>query len=324
MPPHRRNREHVEQFGSEYNLAKTYTDYRQMLDDASLDLVSLCVPNFLHKEITLEVAERGVHIISEKPLATTLADAEAMVGGCAKNDVKLMYAEDWLFAPALRRAKELLEEGAIGRLLYLKAKESHSGSHSIYAQKIEYCGGGALIHLGIHPIGFARWFVGDEVTEVTGHVSGGRSENLLHEHFEGEDWAGATLTFENGVRAQIDANYITYGGMDDQVEIYGSEGTLQIDLTQSSPIHAFSLTGFDYAIEKSETTIGWTRPAIDEEWMLGYPQEIAHFVDCVQHDREPMWGARGEDGLEALRIVVAAYESAKAGRKITLNVKRDA
>ncbi|MCZ6679029.1 MAG: Gfo/Idh/MocA family oxidoreductase [Candidatus Poribacteria bacterium] len=310
------NREHVEQFGDEYNLSKTYTDYRHMLDDASLDLVSVCVPNFLHKESTLAAAERGVHVVCEKPLATTVADAEAMVSTCADNGVKLMYAEDWLFAPALQRAKHLCEEGAIGKLLYLKAKESHSGSHSIYAQKIEYCGGGALIHLGIHPIGFARWFVGEEVTEVTGHVSGGSSGNLLHEHFEGEDWGSVMLTFANGVRAQIDANYITYGGIDDQVEIYGSTGNLRIDLTQSSPIRAFSLHGFDYATEKSETTVGWTRPTIDEEWTLGYPQELAHFVDCVRDNREPMWGARGEDGLEALRIVMNAYESAKTGKKI--------
>ena len=316
------NCEHVEQFGVEYKLAKVYTDYRQMFDEESLDLVSVCVPNFLHKTVTLEAAERDVHIICEKPLATAVADAEAMVGGCAKNGVKLMYAEDWLFAPALQRAKQLYEEGAIGKLLCVKAKESHSGSHSIYAQKVEYCGGGALIHLGIHPTGFVRWFVGGEVTEVMGQVSGGGAENLLHEQFEGEDWATATLTFENGVRAQIDANYITYGGMDNQVEIYGSEGNLRVDLTQSSPVRAFSLHGFDYATEKSETTIGWTRPAVDEEWLLGYPQEMAHFVDCVQRDREPMWGARGEDGLEALQIVMAVYESAKSGARIELKRER--
>ena len=104
---------------------------------------------------------------------------------------------------------------------------------------------------------------------------------------------------------------------------HDSEGNPRIDLTQSSPIRAFSLHGFDYATEKLETTIGWTRPAIDEEWMLGYPQEMAHFVDCVRRDREPMWRARGVDGLEALRIVMGAYESANSGKKIALNATRD-
>ena len=312
------NREHAEAFGKLYNITQVYTDYRSMLDERSLDLVSVCVPNYLHKEVTIEAAQRGVPVVCEKPLATSLADADAMIAACTENNVKLMYAEDWLFAPALQRAKQLCDEGAIGKALYIKAKESHSGSHSLYAQKREFCGGGALIHLGIHPIGFVRWLVGKEVAEVTGHISGGGQANLLHPHFEGEDWATATLLFENGVRAQIDANYITFGGIDDQVEVYGSEGNLRVNLTQSSPIQAFSLHGLSYATEKSETTAGWTRPAVDEEWALGYPQELAHFVDCVRYNREPMWGARGVDGLEALRIVTATYASAASGRCLAL------
>jgi len=247
-----------------------------------------------------------------------LEDAKTMLQVVKKKKVKLMYAEDWIFAPALARAKSIFEEGAIGEILYLKAKETHPGSHSLYAQKLKYCGGGAIIHLAIHPIGFVRWFKGKEVMEVVGKISGGSKKNLKHEHFEGEDWGAAILTFEDGTQAFIEGNYVTCGGLDDTVEIYGTKGVMKIDLSQSSPISVYSLDGYSYAIEKAEMTKGWTRPAIDEEASLGYIDEINYFVDCVLEDKEPMWGVRAEDGLEALKITMAIYESARQGKVIRL------
>ena len=89
--------------------------------------------------------------------AITLEDADKMIEICRDNKVKLIYAEDWVFAPALIRAKNIYKEGAIGDIGYIKTKESYGGSHSLYAQKLKYCGGGAMIHLGIHPAGFVSW-----------------------------------------------------------------------------------------------------------------------------------------------------------------------
>jgi len=244
-----------------------------------------------------------------------------MLEACKTAGVKLMYAEDWLFAPALVRACQIVREGAIGKVLYVKAKETHPGSHSIYAQKAGYCGGGAMIHLGIHPIGWVRYFLQQEVTEVFGSATGGGERNLKHPHFEGEDWSIALLTFADGARALIEANYTTAGGLDDTIEIYGTEGTIKIDLSKGSPITMFSLPGYGYSIEKAEITTGWSMPAVDEERNLGYADELAYFVDCVRNDTEPMFGVRGEDGLVALEITMAVYESARTGRVIKLNSK---
>jgi len=305
-------------FCGEHNIPSFYKDYHEMIAKEEIDLVDVCVPNFLHKEVVVAAAESGRHVISEKPIATRLEDADAMLETCAKNKVKLMYAEDWVFAPALRRAKVICDEGGIGDILYIKAKETHSGSHSIYAQKVNFCGGGSMIHLGIHPIGFVRWFKGKEVVEVIGKTSGGSEQNLKHRSMEGEDWAAGILTFEDGTFGLVEGNYITVGGLDDIVEIYGTKGVIKINLSQGSPISVYSSDGYSYAIEKTETTKGWTRPAVDEEWSLGYPDEIAHFVDCVRLDRDPMRGIRGEDGRAALAVVTAIYESAKEGRAIEL------
>ena len=310
--------DNLEPFCKAHNIKKSYADYRKMLASEDIDLLSVCVPNFLHKEVVLAAADAVKNVICEKPLATTVADAELMVAACRKKGVKLMYAEDWLFAPALVRAKEIVDERAVGDLLYLKAKETHPGSHSVYAQKVSTCGGGAMIHLGIHPIGWMRAFKGKEVVEVVARSSGGGEKNLKHRHMEGEDWSVAVLTFEDGTFGLVEANYTTAGGLDDTVEIYGTEGSMKVDLSKGSPITMFSLPGYKYSIEKAEISTGWSMPAVDEERSLGYPDENAYIVDCERNDVEQKFGVRGEDGLAALKITMAIYESSKTGKAVRM------
>lgn len=314
-----------EVFCKELEIPSSYDDYHQMLRREEIDLVSVCVPNFLHKEVTVAAANQGKHVICEKPLATSLEDANEMVHSCRSNGKKLMYAEDWIFAPPIVRAKSICEEGAIGDILYLKAKETHGGSHSIYAQKLKLCGGGALLHLGIHPIGLMRWLKGKRITEVIGRASGGGSSNLLHPNFEGEDWAVAILTFEDRTFGFVEGNYVTFGGLDDQVEVYGTKGNIKVNLSQGSPIKVYSSGGYEYAIEKAETTKGWTTPAVDEELSLGYVDEIAYFVECVRLNKEIMPGVRGEDGRAALEVAMAIYRSIEMGKgaKLPLSSKNE-
>jgi predicted dehydrogenase len=302
----------ADQFADNYHISKRYTDFREMFVKEDIDLISVCVPNYLHKEVVLAAVDVGIKaIVCEKPLATSMEDGFAMVNACRMKNVKLMYAEDWIFAPALVRAKEICNKGGIGEILYIKAKETHSGSHSIYAQKKEYCGGGAMIHLAIHPIGFLPWFCGQDIKEVMGMVTGGDNKNLLHLNYTGEDWGAALLTLDKNIKAFIEGNYITCGGMDDIIEIYGSEGNIRIDLTKGSPLSVYSRNGYNYAVEKADFTQGWTRPAVDELLSLGYINELAHFVECVQNNKAPQKGTSGEDGLKALAVVFAIYDSAQ-------------
>jgi predicted dehydrogenase len=310
--------DNLENFCRQNKIPKAYDDYREMLKKEDIEMVSVCVPNYLHKEVVCDAANAGKHIVCEKPLAITLKDCDQMIETCQDNKVKLMYAEDWIFAPALIRAKNIYKEGAIGDIVYIKAKESHGGSHSLYAQKLKYCGGGAMIHLGIHPAGFVSWLKEKKVIEVIGKISKGLNNNLIHSECEGEDWAAGILTFEDNTFALIEGNYVTFGGMDDRIEIYGTKGNIKINLTHGSPISVYSSDGYEYSIEKAETTRGWTFPAVDEEQSLGYQDEIAYFVDCVRLNREIMKGIRGEDGRAALQVVLAIYESMKKGKTIKL------
>ncbi|MFC2126707.1 Gfo/Idh/MocA family protein [Bacteroidota bacterium] len=309
--------DNLDEFAGEYRIPNCYNDYREMFEKEDLDLISVCVPNFLHRDVVIAAVEAGNKaIICEKPLATSMEDGREMLKICEEKNVKLMYAEDWIFAPALVRAREICMEGGIGDILYVKAKETHSGSHSVFAQQKKYCGGGAMIHLGIHPVGFLPWLTDQEITHVMGMKTEGSEKNLFHRNYTGEDWAAALVTLEDGIRGFVEGNYITCGGIDDKIEIYGTEGNIHVDLTQGSPLTVYSRPGFGYAIEKADFTHGWTRPAVDEFMSLGYVNEITYFVDCLINDRQPKEGTRGIDGLNALAVTFAIYESAEKGRMI--------
>jgi len=308
----------LKRFVKTYEIPHSYEDYNEMFARKDVDLVHVCVPNFLHKKVAIAALEAGKHVVCEKPLATNMEDAVAMVEAVKKSRLKFMYAEDWLSAPAILRAKQIIAEGGIGRPLYIKAKETHSGSHSPFAQKKEYAGGGSMIHLAIHPMAFARWIFGCEAVEVAGMTNGGGDRNFVHKNYGGEDWAAALIAYEGGQRAFIEGNYITHGGLDDFIEIYGSEGSIKIDLGFGSPMTVYSRPGYGYAVEKAETTLHWTKPAVDEEWNLGYVTEIAQFVDCVRLDKEPASGLRAEDGAAVLQSIMAVYESAAQGKTVKL------
>jgi predicted dehydrogenase len=312
--------DNLPEFSAEWRIPHTYEDYNEMLARDDVDAVSVCVPNFLHHDVAIAAAEAGKHVICEKPLATTVEDARRMVVTCAEAGVKLFYAEDWIFAPSLRRAKEIIDEGALGRVIYVKAKEVHNGSHSPFAKKKSTCGGGALIHLGVHPVGYMLYLLGGQdnpITEVVGKTSGGLADNYVHKDFEGEDWSAGILKFADGRHAFIEGNYITVGGMDDVVEVYGAEGRLTVNLTFGSNISVYSRGGYSYAIEKTDFTHGWTKPAVDEFYNLGYVHELAYFVDCILNDQEPFFGVDGAAGLACLQIVDALYRSAAEGKTVT-------
>ncbi len=306
-----------EDFRARYQIPRGYDDYHKLLDDPQVEVVDICLPNFLHAEVAIAAMQAGKNVVCEKPFATTLQDGQRIVEAQIKTGCRYFYAEDWIFAPALVRAKSIVAEGGIGKLLYLKGKESHFGSHSPFAREKRYCGGGCVIHLAVHPIGFFHHLLGKPAT-VMGRCSGGGASNLLHEEFEGEDWGVGIMSYADGIQVVVEGNYVTRGGMDDSVEIYGSGGVIKADLTFGSPLSVFSHEGYGYAVEKADFTHGWTRPALDEHHSLGYKDELAHFKACILEEAEQIGGTSAEDGFQVLRIIDAIYRSHREGRQIEL------
>jgi predicted dehydrogenase len=311
--------DNLEQISQKWKIPKTCLDFKEMFAKEDLDLVSVCVPNFLHHDVVIAAAAAGIDVICEKPLATTPADGREMIAACKKHGTRLFYAEDWCFSPSLKRVDALLRENAIGDILFVKAKEVHHGTHSPFAKNKKTCGGGSFLHLGAHPVAYCLYLLGqgqNPVVEVTGKMTGGLEKNLVHKDNSGEDFGMGMMRFKNGAFAFVEGNYITQGGMDDKVEIYGSGGVIKTDLTHGSNIDLFAPKGISYSIEKLDLNQGWLKPAVDEFYNLGYVSEMAYFVDCVREGREPFYGVNGEAGLACLEIILAFYESNEAGKTI--------
>ena len=132
----------------------------------------------------------------------------------------------------------------------------------------------------------------------------------------GDDNAIILLEFETGVTALIEESWTKLGGMDDRAEVHGSKGVAYADLLHGNAISTYSEDGYGYSVEKAGSSKGWSSTIYEEEWNYGFHQEMAHFVDCVQNDEQPM--VTGEDGRIVLEVIFAAYASAGTGRKIEL------
>ena len=147
---------------------RALTNYREMLKIDEIDVISIALPNDLHAEVTIAAAVAGKHVICEKPLATTLEEADAMIAACAEAGVQLMYAEELCFAPKYVRARELATSGALGEIFLVKQSEEHSGPHSPWFWDVDRSGGGVLMDMGCHGIAFARWMLNNAaITHVT-------------------------------------------------------------------------------------------------------------------------------------------------------------
>ena len=304
---------HVRAAAEKHGIPRWFTDYHELLALPEVDLVTLALPNDLHCEACVDAAEAGKHVICEKPLCVTLEEADRMIEACSDAGVKLMYAEELCFAPKYVRAKELIDEGAIGPLHLVKQSEKHDGPHGPWFWDVERSGGGVALDMGCHAVEFFRWVL-DKPPAVSVYADMGLQ--VHGDKTRGDDNAIIIVEFEGGCRGLAEESWTKRGGMDDRAEFYGATGVIYANLLQGSSLLTYSAEGYGYAVEKAGETAGWTFAMYEELWNYGFPQEMAHFIDCVRNDREPL--ETGEDGRAALEIIFAAYESAATGRKVAL------
>jgi myo-inositol 2-dehydrogenase/D-chiro-inositol 1-dehydrogenase len=311
--------DHARKFATRFEVPHHFTDYKKMLEMRELDMVLVGVPNFLHCEITVAAFAAGKHVIMEKPLCMNLAEADQMIAAGRKAKRKLMYAEELCFAPKYVRLKQLLDSGALGKATLLKQSEKHDGPHAGHFWDVERSGGGVTMDMGCHAIEFFRWILGRPKLKS---VFAQMSTQVHSKKTKGEDNSILILEFENGVIALAEESWTKLGGMDDRAEVYGSKGVAYADLLHGNSIETYSSGGYDYAVEKSGSTKGWSFTIYEEAWNYGFPQEIAHFVDCVKHDKEPL--VTGEDGRAVLEAIFAAYQSAGSGQKVPMPFSSEA
>lgn len=347
-------RAHAEAFARKFGIPHVYTDHRALLERGDIALVTLPAVTSLHHLLAIDCADAGKHIVMEKPLtgcfaaaasmsreamrAQVLAQADAVLAACERNRVTMGYAENFVYAPPVAKLRRLLDAGG-GAILDLRAEESHSGSHAAYSRRWATAGGGSLLRMGSHPIGAVihlkhyegqrrlgrpirvRSVVADvaQLTKIP-RLEADPPRWLVRSWEDVEDWSAAILTFEDGTRATIHATDVSLGGVKNLLTAYLSNGVVQVNINPNTSVQIYApdgaVWGDEYITEKVETRAGWQFPSPDEDWMRGYPQEMADFVGAVREGRAPLSGpllAR-----ETVEVIYAAYVSAEEGRRVDL------
>jgi predicted dehydrogenase len=344
------NKAHSEEFAHKHEIPTAYSGYHELLADDSIDVVTLCVPNATHTQIAVDSANAGKHIVCEKPLTGSFSEGDAatrlrealdsadqMLAAAEANNVKLMYAENWVYAPPVTKVKRLLDASG-GSILDIRAEESHSGSHAEASKRRATAGGGALMILGSHPIGGALHLKQYEglrdgtpirVKSVVADVSPMYQAEGFQPHgarwmvsdwVDVETWATAVLTFTDGSKAVINASFNMLGGVRNTMEVYTSNSAIKVNMTPNDAVLAYApdpaIFADEYLIEKTETKAGWSFASPDEDWMRGYPQEIQDFSESVAFDRPPL--SDGRLGRDVIEVVYSAYVSAETGKRVDL------
>jgi predicted dehydrogenase len=310
---------HAERFSAERQIPRHFTDYRALLDLKNLDLVVLGLPNDLHCEVTCHAAEAGKHVVVEKPMALNVSECDKMIAACDKAGVMLGYAEELCFTPKYVRLKQLVDEGALGKIHLVKQSEKHDGPHAGWFYDTKRSGGGVTFDMGCHAIEFFRWLLGREHPAGKAPVASVYAQMSTHVHgdkTDGDDEALLILTFGGGAVGLAEESWTKPGGMDDRAEVFGSDGQAYADVLHGNALRAYSRHGYGYAVEKAGSTTGWSFPIYEEIWNYGFPQEMTHFVECVRQGTRPR--ENGHDGRAVVEAIHALYASAAQGQRITL------
>jgi myo-inositol 2-dehydrogenase/D-chiro-inositol 1-dehydrogenase len=214
-------------FAKRFNIPRVFTDYREMLKERDIEMVSICAPNSLHAQMTKDIAAAGKHIICEKPLAMTIAEGEEMIAVAKRHGVLLMYGEELLFTPKYLKAKEMADAGAFGKIYLVKQSEKHFGPHSDWFWDVNRSGGGAFMDLGCHGIAFSYWFLGrSPIASVYCQMG----THVHAQKTKAEDDCLCILEFANGATALIENSWARRGGMDDRIEVFGEAGVTYANL----------------------------------------------------------------------------------------------
>jgi predicted dehydrogenase len=287
--------ERAEQLGG----ATVYTDYREMLDRADLDAVDICIPHHLHADAIVAAAEAGKHILCEKPLCLTPAEADRIKRAIAASGVTLMCAHNGLFLPAVAQAAELIARGALGRVYELRTTDSFANNFDPanmgWRARRETSGGGELIDTGYHPTYLLLHLATGRPVEVTAMLTTHRLTFM-----DGEDSARVLVRFDDGAVGEV----VTSWAYDappfaEKFSVCGELGTLWSD---GHTLH--HRTGQDAPVVTQYARVDTTAA------------EIADFVACIRDRRRPIHNE--VEGTDVLEVILAAYRSAEDRRVVTL------
>jgi predicted dehydrogenase len=299
-----RTKQNVEAFASEWDIPRATTDLGEAIEDPETDTVVIGLPNYLHEEAVARAAEAGKAILCTKPLGRNAAEAKRMLKAVEKAGVFAGYLEDLVYTPKTLKSLQAVRDGAIGKVLWVRSRETHPGPHSAWFWDREKAGGGALIDMGCHCIEIVRNFAGKSNRPVEVMCW---ADTLVHP-VEAEDHGIVLIRFENGTMGQVEVSWAFHGGMDLRDEVAGTAGTIWLNHWMRTGFEMFvGGGGGGYVAEKSEAESGWVFPVGDEAAALGYVEMFVDMFDAMDAGREPM--ETFYDGYIVNAILDACYES---------------
>ncbi len=305
-----RDLKRAREFALRWTIPDPGTDLGQIIAREDIDLYLIALPNEEHLPVSLELSKAKKHQVCTKPLARNRREARAMWKAADGSGKMHGYAETEVFSPCVVKAREAIENGGVGKVLWVRSRESHSGPHSPHFWDVTKTGGGAMNDLACHCIEAARYFFGKENPVV--EVMAWGATLVHHKKTKGEDNALLVLKFESGGIGHCELSWTSKGGLDLRNEIHGSEGSIFTDVTRGTPIAAFTGQAAGYIVEKADLDFGWVRPLPEEAFAYGYQAEMRHFVECVQTGQLPR--ETYEDGYIVNSVLDAGYQSMQSGR----------
>lgn len=333
-------------------------DFNDLLNDPEIDVIDICTPPYVHEDMIIRAMQAGKHVICEKPLAgyfgeendvapigltvpktvmyeKLLKSLEKLKNIIEASDRKFMYAENFVYAPAVVKTAEIISAKK-SRILYMKGEESLKGSSSYVAGEWDKTGGGTFIRTGTHPLSALLWLKQQEararnidiavesVLADMGRITPSLSE-YEHRHImarpnDVEDNGTVILTFTDQSKALVLATDTLLGGSKNYIELYCNDAAINCTLTMNDMMSTYFLDeqGLDnvYLSEMLPAKTGWNKPFIADEVIRGYTDEMQDFMEAIYYDREPKSGFKL--AYDTIKITYAAYMSAEIGRKIKI------
>lgn len=284
--------------------AKAYLDYKDLLADDQIDLISVCLPNYLHAPVSIAASNAGKHVLCEKPMATSRKEAEEMIEAAKHNRKKLMVAHNQRFVASHEKAKDMISKGKLGKIYSFRTAFGHpgpegwsiDGRNSWFFNKEEALIG-AMGDLGVHKTDLIRHILGEEVVEVAGFIKTHAKEGT-----DVDDDAVCILKMESGTIGTLAASWAYNSIGDNSTVIYGEHGTIRLE---DDPDYSLIVQYTNGEVAKYELDGIQT----NEEGGQHTTHVIDHFVSAVVEDTEMV--ISGEEGMKSLQVVLAALESSE-------------
>lgn len=290
---------------------KKYTDYKEMLASEKPELVAIATESGKHAVIALDCIDAGCNVIIEKPIALSIKDAQAIIDRAKEKGVKLCANHQNRFNKSVQKIRDAYDKHRFGRLFYGTAHIRWNRGWEYYS-RAPWRGtwaqdGGALMNQCIHNIDLLRWMMGGEVDEVMAYT-----DKLNHDYIEAEDLGIALVKFKNSAYGIIEGTTDIYPkNLEETLYIFGEKGTVKAGGQSVNVIEEWNFSDALDDPEYVKKTFNENPPNV---YGFGHTPLYADVIDAIKNDRDPY--VTGEDGKNALEMVLAIYKSAAEGRPV--------